>query len=101
MGQGAPVTLRRRATAVVIREDKVLLVHERGIEGFHMPGGGIEVGELPAHAVGRELREETGLTATTASTYSTTVAQSPVVASSTTTASSESRPMAKSRSAKR
>ena len=58
-------TARERATAVVIRDGKVLLVHEQGLEEFHMPGGGVEEGEGPADAVVRELREETGLTAKT------------------------------------
>ena len=55
--------LRDRATAVVIRDDKVLLVLGPG-PVYMMPGGGIEPGESPAEAAGRELFEETGLTAT-------------------------------------
>ena len=55
--------LRDRATAVVIRDGKVLLVLGRG-PVYMMPGGGIEQGESPAEAAARELFEETGLTAT-------------------------------------
>ena len=55
--------LRERATAVVIREDRVLLVHGKG-GVYVMPGGGVEAGELPSDAVARELLEETGLRAT-------------------------------------
>ena len=55
--------LRDRATAVVIRDGKVLLVLGRG-PVYMMPGGGVEPGESPAEAAKRELFEETGLTAT-------------------------------------
>ena len=55
--------LRDRATAVVIRDGRVLLVQGRG-PVYMMPGGGIEPGESPAMAAARELFEETGLTAT-------------------------------------
>ena len=54
--------LRDRATAVVIRDGKVLLVHGRN-PTFAMPGGGIEPGESPTAAAERELLEETGLRA--------------------------------------
>ena len=54
--------LRERATAVVVRDGKVLLVRGRA-EEFMMPGGGIEPGETPMVAAVRELREETGLAA--------------------------------------
>ena len=54
--------LRERATAVVVRDGKVLLVRGRA-EEFMMPGGGIEPGETPMVAAVRELNEETGLTA--------------------------------------
>ena len=53
--------LRERATAVLIRESKVLLVQGPSLGSFHMPGGGIEAGETPVAAVTRELREETSL----------------------------------------
>ncbi len=54
--------LRDRATVVVRRAGRVLLVHGRN-PTFAMPGGGIESGETPAAAAARELLEETGLTA--------------------------------------
>lgn len=55
--------LRERATVVVRRDGRVLLVHGR-TPTFAMPGGGIEIGESPADAAERELFEETGLKAT-------------------------------------
>ena len=57
--------LRERATAVVIRNGRVLLVRGRGrAEEFMMPGGGIDPGETPMSAAVRELHEETALAAT-------------------------------------
>ena len=59
----------RRAARVLLvdGEDRVLLLHgsdpttpERGA-WWITPGGGLEVGELPAQAAARELLEETGL----------------------------------------
>ncbi len=49
---------------MVLRGDEVLLV-ERGrepLKGYwSLPGGALEVGELAADAIRREVREETGL----------------------------------------
>ena len=56
-------SLRERATCVVIRDGKLLLV--RGEEPtFMLPGGGVDPGETVKAAAARELLEETGLIAT-------------------------------------
>jgi ADP-ribose pyrophosphatase YjhB (NUDIX family) len=54
------------ALAVVIRDDRVLLVKRRnppdaGLWGF--PGGHVDLGETAMHAATRELHEETGVRA--------------------------------------
>ncbi len=55
--------LRRRATAVVTRGGKVLLVKDRGQDRYSLPGGGIKRNEAVAAAASRELCEELGLKA--------------------------------------
>ena len=57
---------RKRAAAVIVRDGRVLMVHERsrrsgGGEWWTLPGGGLEPGETPEQAVRREVFEETGL----------------------------------------
>lgn len=52
------------ASAVVLREGRVLLGRRRGAHGggtYAFPGGKISPGEQPIDAVIREIREETGL----------------------------------------
>lgn len=56
--------IRRRATAVVIRGGKLLMLREPGDAEFFLPGGGVDHAELPICAAVRELIEETGMTAT-------------------------------------
>ncbi len=60
------VSERKRAAAVIVRDGRVLMVHERsrrsgGGEWWTLPGGGLEPGETPEQAVRREVFEETGL----------------------------------------
>ena len=57
---------RNRATALVFREGRLLLVRERGAKHWSLPGGGVKKGEDPVAAAVRELDEETKLTALSA-----------------------------------
>ncbi len=57
---------RNRATALVFREGKLLLVRERGAKHWSLPGGGMKKGEAPVEAAARELDEETKLVVTSA-----------------------------------
>lgn len=45
---------------VVFRGDRLLLARERVDGGWTLPGGWADVGETPAEAVVKEIREETG-----------------------------------------
>ena len=56
-------TLRDRATCVLIRDGRVLLVAD-GERKYMLPGGGVDPGETIEAAAVRELSEETGLVAT-------------------------------------
>ncbi|MFJ7213580.1 NUDIX domain-containing protein [Amycolatopsis sp. NPDC098790] len=53
---GYPVSIK----GVLIRDDRVLLVHNERDE-WELPGGRIEPGETPEETVAREITEETGL----------------------------------------
>ena len=53
------------AAAVIVKDDRVLLVQRRVKEGslsWQFPAGAVEDGESPGDAAVREAREETGLT---------------------------------------
>jgi ADP-ribose pyrophosphatase YjhB (NUDIX family) len=57
--------IRVAAYGVIVDDDRILLAHwrENGRSGWTLPGGGIDPGEDPVHAVVREIAEETGYTA--------------------------------------
>lgn len=50
------------ASAVIIKEEKVLLVYHKKLNVWLYPGGHIEENESPDETVVREVMEETGLT---------------------------------------
>ena len=60
----ANVTAFVAAEAVVLRDDRILLIKREDNGLWAMPGGWTEVGETWAQSVERELREETGLVGT-------------------------------------
>ena len=66
MAENKPRKKRNRATALVLNEGRLLLVRERGAKRWSLPGGGMKKGEDPVAAAIRELDEETGLVALSA-----------------------------------
>src|SRR5262245_9275007 len=54
------VTPKVDVRGVVFREGKILLVQERSDGLWTLPGGWADVGDSPANAVVREIREESG-----------------------------------------
>lgn len=54
---------RNRSAGIVIKDDKVLLMHRfnKGDEYWVFPGGGVEEGETPEEATVREVDEETSI----------------------------------------
>lgn len=44
---------------IVVHDNNILLTKQYG--SYHLPGGGLEFGEMPDEAVVREVKEETGI----------------------------------------
>ncbi|AZC26378.1 MULTISPECIES: NUDIX domain-containing protein [Pseudomonas] len=57
----APSLIRIAAALLIGADGHTLLVRKRGTQAFMQPGGKIEAGEQPVHALARELEEELGL----------------------------------------
>lgn len=59
---------KNRAVAIIINNGKILLLYrfKNGEEYYVFPGGGVEEGERIEEAIIREVKEETGLSATIA-----------------------------------
>lgn len=53
--------VRNSARSIIIRDNKVAMIHSRKYDYYKFPGGGIESGECPTDALIRETREEAGL----------------------------------------
>ncbi len=60
-GQCTHTFTRNSARSIIIRDDKVAMVHSLKYDYYKFPGGGVENGEDPVEAMIRETREEAGL----------------------------------------
>ena len=56
------LTWRPSAYGIVIKDNKILLLKQTN--GYDLPGGGLDLDETPEEAVIREIKEETGIDAT-------------------------------------
>lgn len=53
---------RNSARSVILKDEKIAMIHSRKYDYYKFPGGGIEKGEDPIQAMIRETQEESGLT---------------------------------------
>ncbi|MDZ7785692.1 MAG: NUDIX domain-containing protein [Candidatus Saccharibacteria bacterium] len=60
------------ASAFIVNDQRVLLIHHKKIGKWLQPGGHIELDEDPLQALYREIKEETGLTKDALSIIETT-----------------------------
>ena len=59
---GNDLLLLPAVTAVIRKDNRLLMIHHRDTARWVFPGGCLDPGETPQHAVKREAYEETGLT---------------------------------------
>ena len=50
-----------RTTGIIIKDNKLLVQKSKKFDGYILPGGHIELGELSSNAIIREIKEETNL----------------------------------------
>lgn len=50
--------IRHLAGCVILKDNKILLLHRKKYDWYELPGGGIEEHETPQQAATRELKEE-------------------------------------------
>ena len=62
-------TIRHRASAIIIKDRKLLLVTGSALDIYWTPGGKIDYGETAEQALVRELQEELGLINVTLAPY--------------------------------
>lgn len=55
-----PTFTRNSARAIIVRDDKVLMMYSQKYSYYKFPGGGIDKGETPEQALVREVLEESG-----------------------------------------
>jgi 8-oxo-dGTP pyrophosphatase MutT (NUDIX family) len=56
------MNIRQNVMAIVIDQEKILMIEQANDKYWGFPKGGIDFGETPKEALQRELSEETGIT---------------------------------------
>ena len=59
--QNDQLIFRPAAYALIVHENKLLVLKLRATGKYHLPGGGIKIGERMQESLRREVQEETGL----------------------------------------